>query len=261
MALTYSIISPVRDEADNLPRLAHSLQRQTQLPQRWVIVESGSRDRTRAVAEAMSLESDWARLLVLPEAGETERGAPIVRSIHAGLESLDEPPDVVVSVDADVTMDVDYFERLLAAFEREPALGIASGTAWELSDRGLGATVRDRWHRLGRHACISMAMPDGGATSRRAPRLGWNRPAQSPCARVGNPRTTLAAVPAPPARRRARWIQMGALARQRRHGPLHGLPTVVSPRPNASPDEARSFGDRADRRLRLSGYETIPSTR
>jgi biofilm PGA synthesis N-glycosyltransferase PgaC len=159
VALTYSIISPVRDEADNLPRLAHSLQRQTHLPQHWVIVESGSRDQTRAVAEAMSLESDWVRLLVLPEAGETERGAPIVRSIHAGLALLDEPPDVVVSVDADVTMDVDYFERLLAAFEHEPALGIASGTAWELSDEGWeqrfvtggtvwGATRAYRWRCL-----------------------------------------------------------------------------------------------------------------
>ena len=31
-------------------------------------------------------------------------------------------------------MEDDYFERLLATFEREPSLGIASGSAWELSD-------------------------------------------------------------------------------------------------------------------------------
>ena len=86
--LTYSIITAVRDEADALPRLASALGCQTQLPQRWVIVESGSRDETRAVAQAIAAGYPWARLLVVPEVGETERGAPIVRSIDAGLMAL-----------------------------------------------------------------------------------------------------------------------------------------------------------------------------
>ena len=128
---TYSIITAVRDEAEALPRLATALGRQTQLPERWVIVESGSRDETRAVAQAIAVTYSWARLVVLPPVGETERGAPIVRSIHAGLESLELRPDIVVNVDADVTMDTDYFERLVETFVREPRLGIASGSAWE----------------------------------------------------------------------------------------------------------------------------------
>lgn len=134
MPLTYSVTTPVRDEADTLPTLARALASQTQLPERWVIVEGGSRDRTRAVASAIVDEHPWARLLVLEDVGAVERGAPIVRSIHAGIESLDVQSDVVVTVDADVSFDQTYFEQLLAAFERQPDLGIASGSAWELSD-------------------------------------------------------------------------------------------------------------------------------
>ena len=114
-----------------LPQLADALRRQTQLPLRWVIVENGSSDQTAEVAERIVAESDWARLVVVSEAGERERGAPIVRALHAGLDSLDVEPDLVVNVDADVTMDPDYFERLLEAFARDPSLGIASGSAWE----------------------------------------------------------------------------------------------------------------------------------
>jgi biofilm PGA synthesis N-glycosyltransferase PgaC len=162
--LNYSIITPARDEAETLPRLADALGRQTVRPMRWIIVEGGSSDSTVAVARAIAARFDWARLLVLPAATARERGAPIVRGLHAGIASLDLEPDVVVSVDADVTMEPDYFERLLEAFGTDPALGIASGSAWEMVD-GVwrqrfvtggtvwGATRAYRW------ACLQDVLP------------------------------------------------------------------------------------------------------
>ena len=162
--LTYSIITPARDEADTLPALARSLEQQRVRPLRWVIVESGSSDATLNVAETIVAEYDWARLVVLPATTPRKRGAPIVRALHAGLDSLDLEPDVVVNVDADVTMEPDYFERLLDAFARDLSLGIASGSAWEL-DAGVwrqrfvtggtvwGATRAYRW------ACLQGVLP------------------------------------------------------------------------------------------------------
>jgi poly-beta-1,6-N-acetyl-D-glucosamine synthase len=162
--LTYSIITPARDEADALPRLADALRRQTRIPERWVIVDNGSRDETADVAATILADCEWARLLVLPEPGRRERGAPIVRALHAGLESLEVEPDVVVNVDADVTMEPDYFERLLDAFARDPRLGLASGSAWERENGAWrqrfvtggtvwGATRAYRW------ACLNDVLP------------------------------------------------------------------------------------------------------
>ena len=162
--LTYSIITPARDEADTLPALARALGQQSVRPLRWVIVEGGSSDATLDVAETIVAEYDWARLVELPATAPRERGAPIVRALHEGLDSLDVKPDVVVNVDADVTMEPDYFARLLDAFARDPSLGIASGSAWEL-DAGVwrqrfvtggtvwGATRAYRW------ACLQSVIP------------------------------------------------------------------------------------------------------
>jgi poly-beta-1,6-N-acetyl-D-glucosamine synthase len=134
VGLSYAIITPARNEADTLPRLARALRAQTRPPTQWIIVENGSTDRTMDVANAIGVDCDWARLLVLPTSGPRERGAPIVQALHAGLASLEGPCDVVVNVDADVTVEPDYFERLLAEFAGNPSLGIAGGSAWELFD-------------------------------------------------------------------------------------------------------------------------------
>ena len=99
-----------------------------------MIVENGSRDDTRAVAEAIVEAYDWVQLLVLERSGSRERGAPIVLALHAGIEAVGRRSGIVVNVDADVNDGSDYFARLLDAFERRPSLGIASGSAWERSE-------------------------------------------------------------------------------------------------------------------------------
>jgi glycosyltransferase involved in cell wall biosynthesis len=162
--LTYSIITPVRDEADRLPALADALGQQSVRPLRWVIVEGGSSDATVEVAESIVAKYDWARLVVLPATAPRERGAPIVRALHAGLAALEITPDIVVNVDADITMGPDYFERLRDTFATDQSLGIAGGSAWEL-DGGVwrqrfvtGGTV---WgaSRAYRWACLQDVLP------------------------------------------------------------------------------------------------------
>jgi poly-beta-1,6-N-acetyl-D-glucosamine synthase len=157
---SYAVITPARDEADNLPRLAASLTGQTLRPQTWLVVDNGSSDGTLEIAGRLAAQHDWVRLLSVPGAESANRGAPIVRALQAGIASLAAAaPDVVVNVDADISMEPDYFERLLARFRADPALGIASGSAFEFR-RGewrqrhvtgttvWGASRAYRWHCL-----------------------------------------------------------------------------------------------------------------
>ena len=37
----------------------------------------------------------------------------MVRALQAGIAAVAEPPDVLVNVDADISFEPDYFERLL----------------------------------------------------------------------------------------------------------------------------------------------------
>lgn len=129
---TYAVVTPARDEADNLPRLAGCLAAQTRRPTSWVIVDNGSADGTAVVAQRLEREHPWVHLVTGDGAERVSRGGPIVRAFETGLAAIGSLPGVVVKLDADVSIAPSYFERLLAAFAAEPALGIASGSAYEL---------------------------------------------------------------------------------------------------------------------------------
>jgi glycosyltransferase involved in cell wall biosynthesis len=131
MGLTYAAVTPARDEAENLPRLAAALLAQTVRPVRWVVVENGSTDGTDELVRALAAEHDWIRLLQTEASAAYDRTSPYMRAWHAGVEALDGVGEVVVKLDADVSFEPNHFERLLAEFERDPALGIAGSTCWE----------------------------------------------------------------------------------------------------------------------------------
>jgi poly-beta-1,6-N-acetyl-D-glucosamine synthase len=133
MIRAYAVVTPARDEAENLPRLASSLAAQTVRPVAWKIVDNGSTDATLEIARDLAAEHDWVHVLSLPGTSSADRGAPVVRALQAGIAALDPaPPEILVNVDADISMEPDYFERLLARFDADWSLGIASGSALEL---------------------------------------------------------------------------------------------------------------------------------
>jgi cellulose synthase/poly-beta-1,6-N-acetylglucosamine synthase-like glycosyltransferase len=168
----YAAISPVRNEADNLPRLARALAAQSVRPSVWWIVDNGSTDSTLEVAGELAAGAGWIRLLEVPGERGAVRGRPIVRAFHAALTNLAPAPDVVVNLDADVSMGEDYFERLLQAFTADPSLGIAGGTCYERQRGGwrerhvTGNTV---WgaSRAYRWDCLQEVLP-------LEERLGWD---------------------------------------------------------------------------------------
>ena len=163
-SLSYALVTPVRNEVDNLPVLAACLAAQTAPPQRWVIVDNGSSDGTVEVAQRLEDECDWVRPVAGPADGKTMRGAPIVRAFMAGIAALDTPVDVVVKLDADVTMEPDYFERLVGAFQADDGLGIASGICFELDGEEWVPSYGTRDHVWGasrayRWTCLQQVLP------------------------------------------------------------------------------------------------------
>lgn len=136
MTLSYALVTPARNEEENLRRLARSLVGQSVLPAVWVIVDSYSSDDTVAVAAELAQAHRWVEMRRTRGVGDgPTRANATLHAFATGVEALAGRGEVVVKLDADVSIAPDYFERLLEAFAEDPSLGIGSGTCYEL-DRG-----------------------------------------------------------------------------------------------------------------------------
>ena len=176
---TYVLVTPARDEAENLRRLSESVIAQTIVPSAWIVVDDGSTDGTQAVIERLGREHSWIRVIPSPgamtHAGTLAVGRRAGRDIvafNAGVAAIEEEPDVLVKLDADVSFEPGFFERILQAFEEDPALGITGGECYELEggewhlqavtgSHVRGATRSYRW------ACWQAVRP-------LEERLGWD---------------------------------------------------------------------------------------
>jgi glycosyltransferase involved in cell wall biosynthesis len=110
-----------------------------------VIVDDGSADETPAIAERLAAAHDWITVVHRPRRETRERGGPIVRAFHDGLERVEERDGVVVKLDGDLHLPSHYFEWVLDVFAREPRAGIVGGTVY--------VPDGDRWvpDAVGRH--------------------------------------------------------------------------------------------------------------
>jgi biofilm PGA synthesis N-glycosyltransferase PgaC len=171
--LSYATITPARNEAENLRRLALCVVHQTLLPARWIIVDNGSSDETVEIARTLACEHDWISLLEVPGETVATRGAPVVRAFNAGVAALTEPVHVIVKLDADVSFESDYFSGQMAAFCENPRLGIAGGMCLEPRADGTWEAARvTRDHVRGavrayRRECLEQVSP-------LEERMGWD---------------------------------------------------------------------------------------
>jgi len=181
--LSYALVTPARDEAENLERLAESVAGQTVLPTCWVIVDNGSVDDTPRLVASLEAQHSWISSLNVP-GDVTAPGPPVVRAFNAGLATLKGDPDVVVKLDADVSFEPRFFERMNAAFAADPRLGIASGECYELEggewvarhvtgDHVRGATRAYRRECLDQVGPLPEAVGWDGVDELKAAVLGW----------------------------------------------------------------------------------------
>lgn len=182
--LRYAVVTPARDEAHNVERLAASLAAQTRRPDQWLVVDNGSADDTPDVVLELARRHPWIRLVSAAGAAAPTRGGPVARAFMEGVAALESQPDVVVKMDADTSVDPDYFSVLLSRFAAEPDLGIAGGICLELdggawkpthvtANRVRGAARAYRWDCL--QAVLPLEDRPGwdGIDEMRAAAHGW----------------------------------------------------------------------------------------
>jgi glycosyltransferase involved in cell wall biosynthesis len=119
--MDYAVITPLRDEARHLPRLAAALEAQQLRPGRWVIVDDGSTDGTREQLAGLpiTLVSNPANL---------GKGASLWRGFALALA---EGADAVVTLDGDAQHRPEDIPLLLEAAGAYPSRIIIGARLWD----------------------------------------------------------------------------------------------------------------------------------
>jgi glycosyltransferase involved in cell wall biosynthesis len=92
-----------------------------------VIVSDGSTDRTDEIVRTYSSRYGFIRLLRLDAEGKRVFSRQAI-ACNAGYGRVSDAEfDFIGFIDADVSLDPDYYEKLLAKFNANPRLGIAGG--------------------------------------------------------------------------------------------------------------------------------------
>lgn len=146
--MQYIIVTPSKNEADNMPGIIELMQEQTIRPSLWVIVDESTDGTTDIIKEAMQ-KNEWIRL-VYPGANDEYLGINYGAACKIGFDNAisycdehDIGYDYVGLIDADVRVENNFFERLMDLCEREPNVGIASGTEyWDISGELVSADTR-----------------------------------------------------------------------------------------------------------------------
>ncbi len=124
------LVTPARNEEKYLPIVIESIVNQTVKPSLWVIVDDGSFDNTRKIAEEAAEKYPFIKVLHKKDRGYKKHGAGVSGVHRVGINYIKKHHpkwDFFGIIDADVKLPKDYLERLLERFEKDPKLGIASG--------------------------------------------------------------------------------------------------------------------------------------
>jgi glycosyltransferase involved in cell wall biosynthesis len=123
--MKYVLITPAHNEETFIPKTLASMAAQTVPPERWVIVDDGSMDRTAEIVEEYAKRYPWIEL-VRRHQRQDRNFASKAHAVNTGLERVQSLEfEVVGNLDADVSFEPNYMEFLMRKFREDPELGVA----------------------------------------------------------------------------------------------------------------------------------------
>ncbi len=131
-----AVVIPAHNEAAFLPQLLASLAQQTNPPEEVVVVDDHSTDDTTELVLRQAQKLPFLRLVRHASSELHAPGEKVVNAFNAGVAALVCPWDILVKLDADLTLPTHYFETLALAFQ-EKNLGISGGYIFEQDPEGV----------------------------------------------------------------------------------------------------------------------------
>ena len=123
--IRYVLITAARNESAIIETTLKSVVSQTQLPERWVIVDDGSTDETPNHVGRYAAQHPWIELIRRPQRADRSFAGK-AQAVNLALERMkDIAFEVVGNLDADVSFEPDYMAFVVEKFAGNPKLGVA----------------------------------------------------------------------------------------------------------------------------------------
>lgn len=137
----YILVTPVKDEENDLPSLIASVAGQNKKPILWVIVNDGSTDQSPEIIKKACENYDWIKTINLPPR-KRDIGVGYSFVCRSGFNYLlgyckknDISYGFIGLLDADIVLESNYFKELIRYFINDNKLGIISGNVWSFNGK------------------------------------------------------------------------------------------------------------------------------
>jgi biofilm PGA synthesis N-glycosyltransferase PgaC len=124
----FVLVSVGRNEEAYIEGLIDSVAAQTLRPEKWIIVDDGSSDKTYSLATARAKELPFIEVARMPGGRPRSFSSKVFALQHACELVKKLEFDYIGFLDADMRLEPDYYERLIGYFEKDSSLGLAGGT-------------------------------------------------------------------------------------------------------------------------------------
>lgn len=171
--MNYYVIIPAHNEEAFIALTLQSLVEQTVLPQKVVVVNDNSIDKTADIILAFAEKHPWISILNSTSEAIHLPGSKVIQAFQKGLETLDDTYDFIVKADADLIFPSQYFETIINHFQSDSKIGMVGGFAYiEKNGDWILENLTDKDHIRGafkayRAACFQQI---GGLK----PAMGWD---------------------------------------------------------------------------------------
>jgi poly-beta-1,6-N-acetyl-D-glucosamine synthase len=144
--MNYIIITPAYNEQKYIAMTIESVLAQSILPKQWIIVDDGSTDQTADIIRQYAGKYPWIHYVYRIKQSNQTYYASNVFAIRHGLEQIKSLEyEYLAILDADISLPQNYYACILAQFENDPKLGIASGVYVDrIEDNKFRKVLNDR---------------------------------------------------------------------------------------------------------------------
>ena len=129
MTVKFALITPLKNEEDNVIRLKETVLSQTIVPDLWVVVVADSSDKTLEKCQSSLSDLPFVRIIKQTEYSSKHWNISFAIAVNDGIRHIENNGEFkyIAKVDASIVLNKDYFEVLINELETDNDLMFVCG--------------------------------------------------------------------------------------------------------------------------------------